>query len=148
MRLNRHTLVALAAVAALVACAKSDHSGDSTAATAASSASAPDSAFTALARAIIEDRLKRYPSNAVDLGVHKWDDHIEDYSRAAVDDETRALKDFYARLSAIDTTGLSADNRADRELLMRSMDAGILGNDVIKSWTKNADAYSGGVTNA
>ena len=111
-------------------------------------ASSADSSFTALARSVITDHLQRYPSAAVDLGVHTWDDKVEDFSQAGVQAETQALKDFRARLVAVDTTNLSMNNRADRELLMRSMDAGILANETVRMWAKNADNYSSGVTNA
>ena len=69
-------------------------------------------------------------------------------SQAAIQAESKALTDFRAKLTAIDTSRLSEVNRADRELLIRSMDAGILANDVIKRWAKDPDAYSGGITNA
>lgn len=92
--------------------------------------------------------MKRYPSSATDLGVHTYDARIEDASQAAVQAESQALRDFRAKLTAVDTTGLSVANRADRELLIRSMDAGNLANDVIKRWAKDPDAYSGGITNA
>ncbi|MEP6620139.1 MAG: DUF885 domain-containing protein [bacterium] len=137
-------LICAAVAVQLAACTKTDQAASSNA-TAVSSA---DSSFTALARSIIDDRLKRYPSGATDLGVHTYDDKIEDASAAAVQAESQALKDFHTKLAAVDTTGLSTANRADRELLMRTMDAGLLGNDVIKRWTKDPDAYSGSITNA
>ncbi len=102
----------------------------------------------ALTHAIIDDHMARYPSAATVLGVHRYDDKIEDASLAAVQAESKALADFKARLVATDTTGLSGANRADREYLIRTMDAGILADDVIKSWAKNPDAYSGAVTGA
>ena len=107
-----------------------------------------DAAFTALAREIIDDHLARYPSSATDLGVHRFDAKLESYSRAAIDSETSALKAFRSRLQAVDTAALSPASRADRELLIRSMDAGILGNETIRRWAKDPDSYSGAITNA
>jgi uncharacterized protein (DUF885 family) len=107
-----------------------------------------DSQYSALARAIIDDHLRRYPSSAADLGVHRYDDQIEDMSQAAIRAESSALRGFKARLVALNTAGLSPDNLADREFLGRSLDAGILANDVIERWAKDPDAYSGGITNA
>lgn len=144
--LVRHAATPAIILALVAGCNSSEKTP--AAGTAVSSATAADSTFTALARAIIDDHLARYPSAASDLGVHKYDDRIEDASQAAVKAESQALTDFRTKLSAIDTTGLSVANRADRELLIRSMDAGILANDVIKRWAKDADAYSGGITNA
>src|SRR5437879_8086957 len=107
-----------------------------------------DSSFTALAREIIDDHLQRNPSGATDLGVHKYDDHIEDYSSAGIGAASTAMKGFRTRLAAVDTASLSVANKADRDLLIGSMDAGILANDVIKQWTSNPDNYSSGITNA
>jgi uncharacterized protein (DUF885 family) len=137
--LVRIRLVALAAtLAGLTACGGTKTSGTS----------AADSAFTVLARAIIDDRLARHPSVATDLGVHTYDARLEDASAAAVQAESRAFTDFRARLVAEDTAGLSPANRADREFLIRQMDAGLLANDVIKRWAQDADGYSGAITNA
>lgn len=107
-----------------------------------------DSAFKALAREIIESHLQRNPSVATDLGVHRYDDRIEDLSSAAIAAASTAMKGFRTRLAAVDTTSLSTGNRADRDLLIGAMDAGILANDVIKPWASNPDNYSSGVTNA
>jgi uncharacterized protein (DUF885 family) len=109
---------------------------------------AADSSFTLLARAVMDDFMATHPSAATDLGIHRWDDQLEDLSQAAVAQDVKALGDFRAKLVAFDTSGLSEANRADRELLIRSMDAGILGDTVIRRWAKDPDAYSGAITNA
>jgi uncharacterized protein (DUF885 family) len=111
-------------------------------------ASAADSTFIALARAIIDDHLARNPSMATDLGVHRYDDRIEDASQAAIQGESKALADFRTKLMAVDTAALSETNRADREFLVHAMDAGILANETIRRWAKDPDAYSGAITNA
>lgn len=107
-----------------------------------------DSAFTSLAREIIDDRMKRSPTAATDLGVHTYDDQLEDVSQSAIAAESQAMKEFRARLVAIDTAGLSLEQQLDRELLVRQMDGTILSLDVIKRWAKDPDSYSGGITNA
>jgi uncharacterized protein (DUF885 family) len=129
-----------------VACSSGDKA--TPAAGVSTSASPADASFTTLASAIIDDHMKRNPSAATDAGIHKYDDQIEDVSQAGIQAASQAMKDFRAKLAAIDTTGLSPANRADRELLARSMDAGIQANDVIKRWAKDPDSYSGGITNA
>ena len=107
-----------------------------------------DSAFTQLTRQIIDDHLKRNPSAATDLGVHSFDDQLEDASQAAIAAESQSMKDFKAKLLAVDTTKLSLEKTLDRQLLLHSMDAGILALDTIKRWAKDPDAYSGAVTNS
>ena len=107
-----------------------------------------DSAFTDLARQIIDDRLKRHPSVATDLGIHRYDDELEDLSEGAIHAESEALKQFRARLEAIDVDTLSAEKQLDCEQLKRAMDAGVIALDRIRQWTKDPDSYSGAITNA
>ena len=107
-----------------------------------------DSAFTDLARQIIDDRLKRHPSVATDLGIHQYDDELEDASEAAIHAESEALKLFRAKLRAVDVDRLSAEKQLDCEQLKRAMDAGIIALDRVRQWTKDPDSYSGAITNA
>ncbi len=140
--MTRHTAL-LVAAACLLGCTSSDSAKQP----AAAAGAAGDASFATLARSIIDDNLQRHPSSAVYLGVHKWDDRLEDLSQAAITAETEALKGFRTKLLAVDTAKLSAVNKADREMLIRSMDAGILANETVRSWAKNPDVYSTGVTN-
>jgi uncharacterized protein (DUF885 family) len=110
--------------------------------------SGQDAAFTKLADDVLQDYFRRHPSAATDLGVHKYDDRIEDLSRGAREAESSALKEFRTALDAVDPGSLSLDRQLDRELLGRSLDASILSLDVIRNWTKDPDGYSGAVTNA
>jgi len=107
-----------------------------------------DAAFGQLATAILEDHYKRNPIEATDLGIHKYDDQLSDLSEAALKAESAALKDFRARLAAIDPATLTLDRALDREQLIHSMDAQVLGIDTIKMWAKDPDTYSGDLTNA
>jgi uncharacterized protein (DUF885 family) len=144
MSVRSRLLAQLVVVTLMTACSPDDKPK----ASGGSAASPADAAFTALARAIVDDHVRRNPSQATDLGLHQYDNQIEDASRAAIEAESQALKDFRTKLAAVDTSGLTATSRADRELLIHTMDAGILADDVIKRWEKDPDAYSGAITNA
>ena len=109
---------------------------------------AGDGAFTQIAHDLIDDHLKRNPSLATDLGIHSYDDRIEDASQTAIRAESEASKAFRAKLAAIDPSTLSEQRAIDRELLIRSLDASILAIDSIRQWAKDPDSYSGAVTNA
>jgi hypothetical protein len=50
-----------------------------------------DAAFGQLAAAILDDHYKRDPSEATDLGIHKYDDQLEDLSETALKAESAAL---------------------------------------------------------
>jgi uncharacterized protein (DUF885 family) len=106
-----------------------------------------DAAFTDVANAVLEDLYRRHPTQSTFLGIHKYDDRLEDYSRQAVMDEIAALRGFRDRVATVDAAGLSGVNRLDREQLLRALDGQILTLDVIRPWAKNPDAYSSGLTN-
>jgi len=114
---------------------------------ATTAAGSGDAAFTALATEILEDYYQRNPTSATDLGIHKYDDKLEDYSAAAVASEVTALKAFRARLEAIAPSTLTLDRQLDREQLIHSIDGTLLQDEVIKPWAKDADNYSSGITN-
>ncbi len=107
-----------------------------------------DAAFTELSRDILQDHFRRNPSAATDLGIHTYDDQIEDVSQAAIAAESQAMKRFRHQLDAVDPATLTLEKQLDREQLVRAMDSGVLGLDVIKRWARDPDAYSGGITNA
>jgi len=107
-----------------------------------------DAAFRALVKDILEDHYKRHPSQATDLGIHHYDDQIEDLSQAGIRGELDAAKVFRSKLAAIDASTLTPDNALDREQLIHSIDARILELDTIRMWSKDPDSYSSAVTNA
>src|SRR5688500_9757081 len=76
-----------------------------------------DAAFTEVATAVLEDLYRRHPTQATFLGIHKYDDRLEDSSRQAVMDEIAALRGFRDRVAAVDAAGLTDANRLDREQL-------------------------------
>jgi uncharacterized protein (DUF885 family) len=105
-----------------------------------------DTDFTDVAAAVLEDVYRRHPTQATFLGIHKYDDRLEDYSRQAVMNEITALRAFRDRVAGIDASRLGDANRLDREQLLRALDGQILTLDVIRPWARNADAYSSGLT--
>ena len=50
------------------------------------------------------------PTTATLAGIHRYDDRLEDYSRAAVDRQVAALKGFEKRVDAIDPKALDEQN--------------------------------------
>jgi uncharacterized protein (DUF885 family) len=106
-----------------------------------------DGAFKQIATEILEDLFKRHPTQATDLGIHKYDAQLDDYSAAAVKAESDAARAFKTRLAAIDPASLSLDQQLDREQLLRAADNTVLQNDVIKHWANDPDLYPTGITN-
>jgi uncharacterized protein (DUF885 family) len=122
------------------ACARSEPSRP-----AAVSADAP---FAELAKNMLEDHYRRHPSEATDLGIHQYDDQLDDLSQASIRNEVAALQGFRAKVMAIDPAALSADNALDREQLLHAADAAVLALDTIRKWTTDPDTYSADITNA
>ena len=106
-----------------------------------------DAAFKQVATEVLEDVFKRHPTQATDLGIHKYDDQLDDWSAAAVRAETDAARAFKTRLTAIDPATLSLDQQLDREQLLRAADNTVLQNEVIRHWAKDPDLYPSGITN-
>jgi uncharacterized protein (DUF885 family) len=107
-----------------------------------------ETAWRKLSSDVLQDYFKRNPTSATDLGVHTYDDRIEDASAAAVADELSATRGFLARVAAIDPSGLAPADQIDREFLTRVLEASVLQLDVIKPWARDPDTYSSGLTNA
>jgi uncharacterized protein (DUF885 family) len=106
-----------------------------------------DAAFTAVAGEYLEDLYRRQPTFATFLGVHKYDDTLDDYSRQAVTDGIAAARGFRQRAGAIDAASLSPSNQLDREQLLRAIDGRILTLETIRPWATQPDTYSSGITN-
>jgi len=107
-----------------------------------------DAAFSTLATFILKDHYKRHPSTATDLGIHTYDLLMDDASKQTIDDETAELTSFRQELDKIDEATLTPARQLDRVQLMMAMEAGVLANTAVKTWAKDADFYSSGVTNA
>jgi uncharacterized protein (DUF885 family) len=106
-----------------------------------------DAPFTALAGEYLEDLYRRQPTQATYLGIHKYDNTLDDYSRQAVTDAVAAARGFRQRVEAMDAGALNPANQLDREQLLRAIDSRILSLDVIRSWARDPDIYSSGITN-
>ncbi len=108
---------------------------------------AGDAAFNIVAREYLEDLYRRQPSQATSLGIHKYDDRLEDYSRQAVTAAIASARQFRDRVAAIDDKTLSAGNQLDRELVRRAIDSQLLTLEVVRPWARDPDGYSSGLTN-
>jgi len=105
-----------------------------------------DTAFTAVADEFVQEYLRRYPTYATLLGVHDYDDRLEDFSKRAVLEEIGSLRAFRGRVSAVDASTLSLDAQLDREQLLLAIDSLLLEQDVIRPWATRPDMYSSGIT--
>ncbi len=81
------------------------------------------------------------PSTATASGIHQYDGDLEDYSRAGVAVRTAKLKEFesaFAKLPA----------GPDRDLILSNIRAGLLELESVRSWERNPDIYSSGISSS
>jgi uncharacterized protein (DUF885 family) len=105
-----------------------------------------DAAFADAAQSYLEDLYTRQPTWATYLGIHKYDERLEDYSRAGVADAIESARRFRQRVAAIDAGTLSAGNQLDHEQLLRAIDSRLLTLETIAPWRRDPDSYSSGLT--
>ena len=132
-------IAVLPAVFALLmaSCAPADH--------APATPPSEDAAFQRLADEFLADHFKRNPTQSTYLGIHDYDAQLEDASRAAVDAEVAALKQYRSRFATVDNARLSLANQLDRAQVLDAIDSQLLDREVVRTWAKNPDAYSSGL---
>jgi uncharacterized protein (DUF885 family) len=102
--------------------------------------------WNALVDRYFDDYFAFHPTAGTSAGFHEYDSRLEDYSGAAVEREIAAMHAWEARVEAFDSKGLDETNAADHELLLANIRSTLLSLETIRSWEKNADVYSSGVT--
>ena len=81
------------------------------------------------------------PTTGTSSGFHQYDTQLEDYSKAGIDAQTKALHQAEKEFAA-----LPAD--PDRDLILSYIRATLLDIEQVRTWEKNPDIYSSGVTNS
>ena len=88
---------------------------------AAASVAARSKALSALLAEIWQDRLKHSPEFASLIGDKRYNDQLTDYSAKEVNASLQRGLDYIQRLGAIDTTGLTDQEKLSSELMLRSL---------------------------
>jgi uncharacterized protein (DUF885 family) len=108
-----------------------------------------DSEFARLADRYFDQVVFQYdPVQATEAGFHQYDNRLPSGSRAEVQAEIAALHTLEGEVSKFDPRGLSPFVAADRELVLAQIRGQLVDLESIRSWEKNPDLYSSGVTNA
>jgi hypothetical protein len=82
------------------------------------------------------------PTAASFDGVHAFDDHVEDFTRASLDRQTRDLGGFARRLASIRPDTLSLDDRLDRAMLEQDVHARLLELERVRSHERSPQFYA------
>jgi uncharacterized protein (DUF885 family) len=106
-------------------------------------------AFVSASNAYFDELYFPYqPTLGTLTGYHQYDTKLEDFSRKHIDAQIAALHGYEKRIDAIAPDGLDQTTRADRELVLANIHGALLTLEVIRTWEKNPDSYSGAISNA
>ncbi len=81
------------------------------------------------------------PTAATSAGIHKYDGQLEDYSKAGVDARVVKLKQFEAEFAKLPA-------EPDRDLVLSTIRANLLELETVRSWERNPDIYSSGISSS
>jgi uncharacterized protein (DUF885 family) len=108
-----------------------------------------DAEFDKLAGRYFDELVFRYdPVQGTAAGFHQYDSQLPAGTRAEIQAQIAALKQFASEVERFDPHGLSPSIAADRELVLSQIRGSLLSLESIRAWEKNPDIYSSGVTNA
>jgi len=89
-----------------------------------------------------EYTLRTNPIFASILGDKRWNDKIEDFSQAAIDDDLEQSRKFLVHFEAIDTTGFPDQEKLNKELMVRDLKERLDGAR-FKPWEMPVNQFNG-----
>src|SRR4030095_10464687 len=107
-----------------------------------------DDAFQKIAHDYIEQYLPANPEDATELGDHRFDGQLTDYSREAQAKELATQKEFRDKLSAIDGSQLTGANNIDFRILKENIDYQIFRVEELKEPEWNPLVYMQSLANS
>ena len=91
-----------------------------------------DEAFQKIAHDYVEQYLRANPEQATELGDHRFDGDVTDYSAEARAKDLAAQKEFRDKLNAVDESQLSSANAVDFRILKENIDYEIFRTEELK----------------
>lgn len=82
-----------------------------------------DAAFEAVAKTCLDDYLRLNPEYATQLGDHRFDGLLTDYSPAAIQTKVKTMQRHLAALAGINHPQLTGPNRVDARILQLNLEA-------------------------
>lgn len=111
-------------------------------------ASAADAAFETAAKAFIEDYLRLNPEEATDLGDHRYDDKVRDFSPAAIASRADTWRSHLAALDRINAAQLTGANRIDARIMRVNLESMLFELTDLKSREWNPLSYNASLANS
>ncbi len=95
---------------------------------------AADAAFESVTKRYLDEMLALTPVRATELGEHRFDDKVDDFSDAGRAARNALARDLLAALAAIDRAQLSRAHQVDAHLLSRQLEYQIWRSEVLQDW--------------
>src|SRR6266566_4426276 len=111
-------------------------------------ATTADDDFQKLANAYIENLLRSNPEQATELGDHRFDGQLTDYSAEARAKDLAAQKEFRDKLNAVDGSQLTGANIVDLPILRENIDYKIFQAEELKEPDWNPLVYNQSLANS
>lgn len=111
-------------------------------------ATSQDDAFQKIAHDYVELYLRANPEQATDLGDHRFDGELTDYSTEARAKDLRTQKEFRDKLNAIDGSQLTGVNNIDFRILKENIDYQIFRAEELKEPEWNPLVYMQSLANS
>jgi uncharacterized protein (DUF885 family) len=112
------------------------------------SATPQDDAFQTIAHDYIEQYLRANPEDATELGDHRFDGQLTDYSSEARAKDLARQKEFREKLNAIDGSQLTGANKVDFRILKENIDYQIFRAEELKEPQWNPLVYMDSLANS
>lgn len=112
-----------------------------------SQAVSQDYEFQKIARDYVEQELKANPENATELGDHRFDDRLTDYSPEARAKDLARQKEFREKLNALNGSKMTGANDVDLRILKENIDYEILRAEELKEPDWNPLVYNQSLAN-
>jgi uncharacterized protein (DUF885 family) len=112
------------------------------------SATPQDDAFQRIAHDYVEQYLKANPEQATELGDHRFDSELTDYSSEARAKDLAKQKEFRDKLNAIDGSQLTGPNNIDFRILKENIDYEIFRAEELKEPEWNPLVYMQSLANS
>src|SRR5215831_14556002 len=107
-----------------------------------------DDAFQKLAHDYVEQYLRANPEQATDLGDHRFDGELTNYSSEARAKDLSAQKEFRGKLNTIDGSQLTGPNSIDFRILKDNIDYQIFRDEDLKEPEWNPLVYMQSLANS
>src|SRR5437660_4523366 len=111
-------------------------------------ATSQDEAFQKIADDYVEQYLRAKPEQATDLGDHRFDRELTDYSREAQAKDLATQKEFREKVTAIDGSQLTRANGVDFRILKENIDYQIFRAEDLKEPDWNPLVYMQSLANS